>query len=103
MRRRNFKKLGLSEEDLIIFKNLLSGRQCLISMSFQGKKSKSVFKFNSGIAGTADVNFSFEDAKEWCEENIKGFWSMNRRNKASDWNYVFSEEQDAVMFKLRFG
>jgi hypothetical protein len=39
---------------------------------------------------------------EWCLQNMSGFYTLY--DKTDDgWVYAFTNENDAVMFKLRFG
>jgi hypothetical protein len=39
---------------------------------------------------------------EWCLQNMSGFYTLY--DKTDDgWVYAFTEENDAMMFKLRFG
>jgi hypothetical protein len=101
MTRRNFKKLGLSETELIFFKKHLSGRFLYLDFPRRGKIN-TILKHHIKL----ENNILTDEMMEWCDINLIGFWaSYTLWTWADDrilYYFHFTEENDAIMFKLRF-
>jgi hypothetical protein len=97
---RKLQELGLTQHEMRGFKKALTLGNYLSDINdISQERLSAIFKH--------EVELELEDdwyVNEWCSANTVGFWMLVYGNFSYDrQSYLFTDENDAMMFKLTFG
>jgi hypothetical protein len=96
---RKLQELGLTQYEIAEFKRTLTLGNFLSHNKISKERLRAIFKH--------EVELELEDdwhVNEWCSANTVGFWMLVYGNISYDrQSYLFTDENDAMMFKLTFG
>jgi hypothetical protein len=90
-------ELGLSQNEITDLQNTVSGK--FLSFRFMRDHTRKMFKFKVKVVPSSPLT---RINMYWFKENLSGYYTANLIN-GNGWEYFFTDEDDAVLFKLAFG